>query len=266
VPTDLQYLDSNGVDALQDGLSNVGKGAKSRQDAAERIVSYLYENFRDLKTGEPACALIRCFQTCSYAQLPLHYRDAADHLLEHIASHPKMRCLSLLATRGGRQVWNDVATSLGHLCIPLPSVDAVKRAPMISRLLQEIGVSIEQMVTLPDDAEFLVDRHRRVADSGGYAAAHLGDESGNDLNIFHVERAGDSPYIPAQDDFVKPYGVRSVIGMGGLLPDGNLFVVILFSRVDIRREVAKRFRELAPGIRKMLLSFGADRNFHSPNE
>ena len=45
-----------------------------------------------------------------------------------------------------------------------------------------------------------------------------------------MPEAAGSPYIPAQEDFVQPVGIRSVLGFGGMLPGGDIFVVILFSR------------------------------------
>ena len=48
-------------------------------------------------------------------------------------------------------------------------------------------------------------------------------------NVFFVEDAIGSPYIPAQDDFVVPYGVRSVLGFGGLMPSGQVFAALLFT-------------------------------------
>ena len=53
-----------------------------------------------------------------------------------------------------------------------------------------------------------------------------------------------SEHIPNQQTFVEQYGIRSVVGMGGLLPSGEFFAVILFSRVVISPEVAALFRTL----------------------
>ena len=52
-------------------------------------------------------------------------------------------------------------------------------------------------------------------------------------------------YIPAQENFVVPYGIKSVVGFGGVLPSGNLFAVILFCRVAVPRAAADNFKSLA---------------------
>ncbi len=81
------------------------------------------------------------------------------------------------------------------------------------------------------------------------------------LNVFHIPQAVGSPFVPAQAEFVLPYGVQSVLGMGGVLPEGELFVVILFSRVTIGGEVAERLRELALTIRDLFVPFPSNRTF-----
>lgn len=65
----------------------------------------------------------------------------------------------------------------------------------------------------------------------------------------YVPKAPGSPYIPAQREFVQPYGVQSVLGFGGMTPTNELFAVILFSRVAIPRETADRFRWLSAYVR-----------------
>jgi hypothetical protein len=200
----------------------------NRQQAAQRLVDHCFASFIVPDSGQPdtntpACVLVRCFQTTSYARMPLSYRDAADKLLEAVPTTPDMRCLSLLATRGIKTIWNDVVTSVGHQAIPLPSVEVVRKAPMIARLLEQFDMPIEQVVAIPD--------------------------------------AVGSPYIPAQDSFVKAYGVRSVVGIGGLLPDGELFALVLFTRVPISTEVAERFQALIPALNELLMSYSPKATF-----
>lgn len=74
-------------------------------------------------------------------------------------------------------------------------------------------------------------------------------------NVFHVPEAVGSPYIPAQNDFVIPYGVRSVVGFGGVLPTGDLYVVILFAKIPIPRATADRFKTLALNVKTAVAPF-----------
>lgn len=251
---DLEHLTSADTAAIERDLRTLGSGAKYRQAVAERIVSYFYEGFRvpadggddsAPNAGEPACVLVRCFQTCPYARLPLEYQYAADDMFANVVSRPDMRCLALLATRGTKLVWNEVATSINHQSIPLPSVEVVKRAPMIARLLEQIGVSLERVVMPPDSPGFLV------------------DQASGSFNVFHIERALGSPFIPAQAEFVEPYDVQSVLGIGGLLSDGELFAVLLFTRVPVSRQVAELFLSLADSVKSALLPFPAEKTFET---
>jgi hypothetical protein len=100
---------------------------------------------------------------------------------------------------------------------------------MVAQLVRELGLDLAHVVRPAPDVV------RGLA----------GDAHG----VFHVEAAAGSPYIPAQADFVKPYGVRSVLGFGGALASGELFATILFARVPIPVAVADHFRALALAVR-----------------
>ena len=79
---------------------------------------------------------------------------------------------------------------------------------------------------------------------------------GKRQGVFHVETALGSPYIPAQKEFVARYDIRSVLGFGGLLPNGDLFAVILFTTVPVPTSVAERFKTLALDLRSSFSKYG----------
>src|ERR1700733_6270606 len=135
-------------------------------------------------------------------------------------------------------------SSRGHAAIPLESVEMVERAPMIASLLRQMGLKIETALNL--DSRLILDADQHT------------------FNVFHVEDAQGNPSISAQADFVKPYGIRSALGFGGLLPGGELFTVIMFSRVTIPRETADMFRTIALGVKLALLPFVRGAVFASP--
>ena len=152
-----------------------------------------------------------------------------------------MRCLTLLATTGDQPAWNARRQSKGHQAIPLPSAERVRAAPMIMRLIQELGVDIESLVSASDPRS-------RGSDSRTY-------------DVFHVEQAAGSPYIPAQREFVEPHRIASVVGFGGLLRSGELFALILFSRDAIPARSAARFRTIALDVRSSLFAFDESRTW-----
>lgn len=83
----------------------------------------------------------------------------------------------------------------------------------------------------------------------------IGDLARQTFNTFHIADAVDSPCITAQDDFVKPYGVKSVLGFGGVLSSGELFVVIMFSKVSIPASTASSFRDLSANVKEAVEPF-----------
>jgi hypothetical protein len=219
-------------------LRRLGQGAVSMEEVANRIVHYLHENLVDPGTGDTECALVRFFKTHPYGELESGLRDFARGMLpdpDPPAIAPDMRCLTLLASAGDRPEWNARRSSLAHRAIPLASEEIVSQAPMISRLLNQLGVRIEAL--LERSPELLV------------------APEPSSFNVFYVPDARGSPCIPAQDEFVKPFGVESVLGFGGMLPTRDIFVVILFSRTPIPRETAQLFRTLALNVKLAALRF-----------
>jgi hypothetical protein len=211
------------------------------EHAADQIVRRLYQSLTMPDAAKPACALVRLFVTVPYEQLPADQQEFARRLLPDIANTPGMKCLTLLATAGEQSDWNSRKTSMGHQALPLPSEERIARSPMISQLIRQLGVDVGTL----------------LSPGGGVMI----DEGQHTFNVFHVPDARGSQYIPAQREFVEPFQIQSVLGFGGLLPPGELFATILFSRAPISREVAERFRTLALNVKVALLPFASDRIF-----
>jgi hypothetical protein len=106
---------------------------------------------------------------------------------------------------------------------------------MITRLVEELGVDVESLLSASEPRS-------RGSEARTY-------------DVFHVEEARGSPFIPAQREFVEPHGIASVVGFGGLLRSGELFAVILFSRHPIPERSAARFRTIALDVRSSLFAF-----------
>lgn len=230
------------ADALScgDALASLGAGASSMEEAADRIVNYLYDNLADARQTK-SCALVRFYKTHPYGQLDPGLQGFAQQILGHPPESADMRCLTLLATRGERAEWNLRANSAGHKAIPLPSEDFVSRIPMISRLVSMLGLDVSAVIK--PDPGLIADLEQRT------------------YNAFHVPEAVGSPYIPAQKDFVLPFGVRSVLGFGGVLGTGDLYAVIVFAKVHVPREVADRAKSLAKKVKDAVQPFAEARVF-----
>lgn len=221
-------------------IRRTARGADSLEGAADVITRYLYEHCVT-PDGERSCALVRFYKTHRYDALePALQRFAATQLGD-VPPSRDMRCLTLLATAGDEPQWNSRHESKEHQAIPLPSAERVRAAPMIMKLIEELGVDIESLVSTAEP------RAR-----GGEARTY---------DVFHVEQAAGSPFIPAQAEFVERYHIASVVGFGGLLRSGELFALILFSRDVIPPRCAARFRTIALDVRSSLFAFDESRTW-----
>ena len=216
-------------------LRQFGLGVESMEEASNRIVRYLYENFCTKPTGEKSCALVRLFKTHPYEDLEVELAEYARSMLDHYPPLPAMKCMTLLATVGEQTEWNSRHRSVGHKAIPLASESVVAQIPMISQLIRQLGLDIKTVIN--PGADLLVEIEQRK------------------YNVFYVPEAIGNPYIPAQDSFVIPFGIKSVLGFGGLLPSGNLFAIIMFLKVQIPHSTAQMFSTLALNVKTALLRF-----------
>ena len=210
-------------------LRALGSAASSMETAANNIVQHPYNNVINSETTEKACALIRFYKTHPYGQLASGLQEFASGIMGGAPESQDMKCLTMMATAGEHADWNSRSTSSGHRAIPLASADFVGGIPMIAQLVSQFGIEMGSVISPEPNV--------------------IGDLARQTFNTFHIADAVDSPCIPAQDDFVKPYGVKSVLGFGGVLSFGELFVVIMFSKVSIPASTASSFRDLSANVK-----------------
>ena len=206
-------------------LRRLGTDATSLEQVADRLVRHLYRSLTMGHLREPACSLVRLFKTTPYSRLTPDLRALADARLGDTPPPPSLTCLTLLASAGAVPGWNDPARSSRFRVIPLDTLEAVERLPMFSQLFRQLGVSLPSL-TQPGPS-VLLDQHEQS------------------FNVFHIPEAEGSPYVPGQEEFVLKYGIRSVLGFGAPLPDGELFSIILFSKDFIPESTATLFKPLA---------------------
>lgn len=216
-------------------LRDIGAEAKTMEEAAGKITRFFYDEFTDPETGKPACVLARLFKTHDYGQLDKELQSFTGKFLKDVPASSEMKCLTLMGTAGELPEWCSRKKSTGHMAIPLISENFVLAVPMISNLVKQLGLEIKQVVK-PDSAIIL-------------------DISKKKYNVFYVADAQGSPFIPSQESFVVPHKVKSVIGFGGVLPSGNLFAIILFTRVNLGPEISEFFKTLALNIKLALIPF-----------
>ena len=222
-------------------LRETATGAATFELAAQRICRFLYDELRSPE-GERQCALVRCYKTNEFGSLDPELQSFVRTVMGFRQPWPEMKCLTLMSTVGQTAAWNSRHNSRGHKAIPLPSPEIIEKAPMISQLIKEFGLEISSVIE--PSAEVV----RELA--------------GKRHGVFHVENALGSPYIPAQEDFVVRFGIQSVLGFGGLLVNGDLFAVILFTTVHVSEATADRFRTLALDVKSGLSRYNNTNTFN----
>jgi two-component system NtrC family sensor kinase len=201
-------------------------------EAAQRVVDFFYRELVDAE-GAPACALVRFFKTEAYGNLPPALQEFARVAAGVDTLNDDVRCLTLLATNGDEPEWQSPERSRGHRAIPLTSVEMVEKAPMIAQLIKQLGLSTAAVVR--PEAGLILDRQ------------------GKKHNVFYVPQALSSPHIVAQQEFVVPYRIASVIGIGGLITSGDMFATILFSKIPITSELADLFSVIGLNLKIAIL-------------
>ena len=225
---------SNMLDSIS-SFRKIAEDARTLEEAANKIVHFLYGSLIDLKNGRKGCVLVRLYKTHPYGKLSPKLQAFARKKMGESPPPPAMKCLTLLATAGLEPAWNAREQSKSHQATPLYSVAFVEEFPMISQLIKQFGVDVPAVVEPSPDL--------------------IVDLSKTGFNVFYVPEAKGSPFIPAQDQFVVPYNVRSVVGFGGMLASGDIMAVILFTQVPISRKVAETFKPMGPALTSLSAPF-----------
>lgn len=217
-------------------------GAPTLEASAQRVCRFLYDELRGPDSGR-ACALVRCYKTHPIAGLEPDLQEFARKAMGSAVPPPDMKCLTLMATVGETAPWNSRFLSQGHRAIPLPSPEIVEKTPMIAQLIKEFGLELSAFLRPSPEV--------------------VKELAGKRHGVFHVEKASGSPYIPAQAEFVEKFGIKSVLGFGGVLVTGDLFAVILFATVHVPPSSADRFRTLALDVKGAFSKFSEATVFNS---
>ena len=226
----LEHFDVGDLVECSNALRSIGDGATDMEEVARRTVDYVHRSFV-AGDSAAACALVRFYKTHPLGGLDPGLQDFARRL--HAAPlADDVRCLTLLASAGLEPAWNDRRSSEGHQAIPLAGTTFVEQSPMIASLVADFGIDAD-FVVKPNPAE-IIERHHQA------------------YGVFHVASARGSRAVPAQD-FVERYGIESVVGIGGVLPSGDLFALVLFTTVPVSAEVADLLRSLGLAVKAAIV-------------
>jgi hypothetical protein len=212
-------------------VRRLGVGAGSMEEAAGRIVTYLYEDLADQRGGQRACALVRFYKTHPYGLLDADRRRFADARFSGDTAAPGAGCLALLATAGDAATQPPMGESRGHEAIPFATAGEAAGVPGMIREVTRLGIDF------------------------GDPPAESAVESRAPDSVVHLLEAASTPAIPLHDAFLIEHKIRSVLGFGGLLPGGDLFVVVLFTRIAIDAAARDLFKTLALAVKVGVMSF-----------
>lgn len=206
-----------------DAIRAAVAGRPSLEEAAQGLTSALYAWFAE------SIVLARVFATVPFGELPSDNQAFVRSMAERKEAGHRLRdptlVLSLIATAGVKPAWNQRRLSQDHAGIPLLSAEFVGEIPMISRLLSELGLSVEGL----------------TSDDAGIVTRTLGSLSG----MFYVGDARSAVdhrrrKVIAAQDFVEGSGVVTVFGFGGAyLLERSIVVLVVFARERVDRLTAQ---------------------------
>jgi hypothetical protein len=224
----LAHVDVASLKVLWQQVEAEISAAQHMDAAAQTMARTLFEHFPD------SIALVRAFVTVPLDELPppnlAFVRGLADRTGILADLKPTTQVLSLIGTFGTQDAWCDRRRSQGHIGIPRVSAAFVDGIPMVSRLLQQLGMELGWL------------------ERGDTAI--IGKVLGSATGVFFVGEASEETdrqgrKVIAAQDFVAEHHIRSVFGFGGAYFGGSIVTFILFCTRTIDRAVAQRFAPLA---------------------
>ena len=224
----MSKIKTTDIFSLMDKVPGQLKDCMTLEDAAQRMTELLYQELSG------SVALVRLFATVPFGKLPVTNRTAVARLADSQGIANLLRdeslVLSLLGTCGIKPAWNDRHKSQGHIGIPLVSAAFIDKIPMMSRLLNEVGLKLDWL----DSLERVIETKIMAGLSG----------------VFYVpdaETAVDNQgrKIISAQDFVAANSIRTVFGLAGGYPVSKTFLAfIVFCLETLEKPDVQRFLPL----------------------
>lgn len=220
-------LDTHSPDDFADFGEHLFNRYSARYESLEEVAYYLVNELysRVLNCdGNNVFSLIRIFRFGTFDSLHSTLQDQIEPEYYDIPYW-----MTLMGTYGNQPQWRHRAFSNGHQVFPAQT----DFTPMIKE-------TFNQMLLNPGDA--MTEEDFRIVFN-------------RDLpykRFFHIEQALHSPHVPAQDDFVIPHNIQSVVGFGGSFVNRSGFLCIGFTQIPIYDEQLKKMLKIAPAIASIL--------------
>jgi hypothetical protein len=189
-------------------------GLPSFEAAAQLGVKAIYDEFRQ-PNGQPAFALVRTYRLSRHDELAPDVQPLIDARSGNF-------WMALMGTSGDEPAWCDRHQSQGHKAIPIGE----SQSPMLNAAFEQLGIAFQAGGA--DKEDTLIFK----------PAASM-------TRFFHVEQALGSPYIPAQDGFVRPYSIQSVLGLASSFVSKSFHLTLCFSKTPVNKDDGEKFAELS---------------------
>lgn len=213
-----------GADIRQFGLES-----NCVEEAAEKIVNYLYDRFED-ESGAKAFALVQLFKVLRFDELDSDLRRYAGSTFD---AAPDSRYVTLMGTAGDDHSWNDRRQTKQRQLVPADSEHLERRMPFLAHMLSQLELNARY-------------------DAPAQERRYLMEPRQKHFNVFHVPDAQECSLL-MNDDVVRNYGVRSILGFGGMLNRGSMFSVAMFARSYLSRDCAELFNPLTLSTKNALI-------------
>lgn len=220
------------LENMSRAMRTLNPARPSMASMASEVTGFLHQNLLD-EEGRPACALVRIYVTQPIRALPAPHAEAAHHV--DADADATTTCLVALASNG--EIDRPVGGPAESWVVPFTNT-AFAQVPMMPRLLEKVGLDLDAACdTTRAIATLLQQRTFSVYLATDFAADEL--------------------LIPKAEhrQLVRERGVKSLVALAGVLPTGDVLMLILQARVAVSEEIAELLRPLAVGIKASLIPY-----------
>jgi hypothetical protein len=165
----------------------------------------------------PEVALVRVFRLTKWADLPPDLAPQAER------SIPQWIVLS--GSYGDAEAWRGRRTSVNHKIM-----SAENATPMLTAALQQAHIDVGD---------------RRYAPLPEAQRIDLG-------HFFYVPDAVNDPLIPDQAQFVHPYGIHTVLGVGSVFLSRAAYLMVVFTKVKMDQAHVQNLLGMTPFVSTIL--------------
>ncbi len=215
---------------------NLGAAAGGIPAAAEHIVRYVQNQLIDGESGEPVCLLTNLYITVRGKALSPALREIAlKKLSDSTISLSQLWCLRLIASAGMPAANEFAIATPDPQVIPIPNAQSVAQYPLFEQLLSQMGISAEYLIQ--DDPTLTLEL------------------AASPLNIFLIPNLEKTPQLLRPNTILIPQETHSLFGIGGMLPSGQFFFLLMFSKIEMKHEMVELFKPLALSLKLALLPY-----------